>query len=133
PTEFSSRIARNTQLILQHESRVTDVVDPLGGSYYVEALTAELVSRAGALIENVEKAGGMTTAVQEGTPKLEIERAAALRQARVDRGEDVIVGVNRFRLDNEQPVEVREIDNRRVREEQIARLTELKRRRDTGA
>ena len=133
PTEFSSRIARNTQLILQHESRVTDVVDPLGGSYYVEALTAELVSRAGALIENVEKAGGMTTAVQEGTPKLEIEKAAALRQARVDRGEDVIVGVNRFRLDNEQPVEVREIDNRRVREEQIARLTELKRRRDTGA
>src|SRR5690606_34519663 len=132
PTEFSSRIARNTQLVLQHESRVTDVVDPLGGSYYVEALTAELVSRAGALIESVERAGGMTRAVQEGTPKLEIEKAAALRQARVDRGEDVIVGVNRFRLDNEQPVEVREIDNARVREEQIARLTELKRRRDTG-
>src|SRR5690606_2473792 len=82
PTEFSSRIARNTQLILQHESRVTDVVDPLGGSYYVEALTAELVARAGAIIRDVEAEGGMTKAVQDGKPKLEIETAAALRQAR---------------------------------------------------
>src|SRR5688500_15253658 len=101
PTEFSARIARNTQLILQHESRVTDVVDPLGGSYYVEALTADLVARAGTLIGEVERLGGMTRAVQEGLPKLEIEKAAAVRQARVDRGEDVIVGVNRYRLENE--------------------------------
>ncbi len=130
PTEFSSRIARNTQLILQHESRVTDVVDPLGGSYYVEALTADLADRARALINEVEAAGGMTRAVQEGGPKLEIERAAALRQARVDRGEDVIVGVNRYRLDNEAPVEVRDIDNARVREEQVARLAEVRRTRN---
>jgi len=130
PTEFSSRIARNTQLILQHESRVTDVVDPLGGSYYIEALTAELVEKASALIDEVRREGGMTHAVQEGGPKLEIEKAAAIRQARVDRGEDVIVGVNRFRLDNEPPVEVREIDNAKVREEQIARLAEVRRLRD---
>src|SRR5687768_12847721 len=130
PTDFSARIARNTQLILQHESRATDVVDPLGGSYYVEALTAELVARAGALIESVEAAGGMTRAVQEGTPKLEIEKAAALRQARVDRGEDVIVGVNRYRLDSEHPVEARIVDNAKVREEQISRLTQMKRTRD---
>ena len=101
PTEFSSRIARNTQLILQHESRVTDVVDPLGGSYYIEALTAELVAGAKALIGEAEAAGGMTQAVQAGGPKLAIETAAAQRQARVDRGEDVIVGVNRYRLDVE--------------------------------
>ncbi|HEY0919326.1 methylmalonyl-CoA mutase [Devosia sp.] len=130
PTEFSSRIARNTQLILQHESRVTDVVDPLGGSYYVEALTAELVARAKELMDEVEAQGGMTRAVQEGGPKLAIEKAAAIRQARVDRGEEVVVGVNRFRLDNEPPVEVREIDNAKVREEQVARLAELRRSRD---
>jgi methylmalonyl-CoA mutase len=132
PTEFSSRIARNTQLILQHESRVTDVVDPLGGSYYIEALTAELVARAGALIAEVEKAGGMTKAVQSGEPKLEIEKAAALRQARVDRGEDVIVGVNRYRVDDEQPIEARVIDNAKVREEQVARLEKVRRERDDG-
>src|SRR5690606_18961898 len=109
PTEFSARIARNTQLILQHESRVTDVVDPLGGSYYVEALTADLVERASALMAEVEAQGGMTKAVQEGTPKLAIEKAAAIRQARVDRGEEVIVGVNRYRLENEPPVETRVI------------------------
>src|SRR5262249_7873277 len=95
PTDQSARIARNTQLILQHESRVTDVVDPLGGSYYIEALTADLVARAEALMAEVESQGGMTNAVQTGSPKAEIEKAAALRQARVDRGEDVIVGVNR--------------------------------------
>jgi methylmalonyl-CoA mutase len=132
PTEFSSRIARNTQLILQHETRVTDVVDPLGGSYYIEALTAELVSKAGALIAEVEAAGGMTRAVQEGGPKLEIEKAAAIRQARIDRGEDVIVGVNRYRLDNEAPVDVRDIDNAKVREEQVARLAAVRRGRDEG-
>jgi len=130
PTEFSSRIARNTQLILQHESRVTDVVDPLGGSYYIEALTAELVSGAKRLIGAVEAEGGMTRAVQAGGPKLEIEKAAANRQARVDRGEDVIVGVNRYRLDSEDGIEVREIDNAKVRVEQVARLAEVRRTRD---
>ena len=129
PTEQSARIARNTQLILQHESRVTDVVDPLGGSYYIEALTADLVAKAGALIAEVEAAGGMTAAVQAGTPKLEIEKAAALRQARVDRGEDVIVGVNRYRLENESPIEARQIDNAKVREEQVARLADIRRAR----
>ncbi|MDF2982667.1 MAG: scpA [Devosia sp.] len=133
PTEFSARIARNTQLILQHESRVTDVVDPLGGSYYIEALTADLVERASALISEVEAQGGMTAAVQAGTPKLEIEKAAALRQARVDRGEDVIVGVNRYRLENEAPIAIREIDNNKVRDEQVARLAEIRRTRDPDA
>jgi len=133
PTESSARIARNTQLILQHESRVTDVVDPLGGSYYIEALTADLVERAGALIAEVESQGGMTAAVAAGTPKLEIEKAAALRQARVDRGEDVIVGVNRYRLDNEPPIAIREIDNNKVRDEQLARLEQIKRQRDPEA
>ena len=133
PTEFSARIARNTQLILQHESRVTDVVDPLGGSYYIESLTADLVARAEALIAEVEAAGGMTAAVQTGLPKLEIEKAAAIRQARVDRGEDVIVGVNRYRLENEPPIEIREIDNAKVRDEQVARLAEIRRSRDSAA
>lgn len=132
PTEFSARIARNTQLILQHESRVTDVVDPLGGSYYIEALTADLVAGAEKLMAEVEAQGGMTAAVQAGTPKLEIEKAAALRQARVDRGEDVIVGVNRYRLENEHPIPIREIDNHRVREEQVARLAEVRRTRDSA-
>jgi methylmalonyl-CoA mutase len=130
PTDFSARLARNTQLILQHESRVTDVVDPLGGSYYIEALTADLVNGAKAIIAEVEAAGGMTKAIATGGPKLEIERAAALRQARVDRGEDVIVGVNRFRVENPEPIEVREIDNAKVREEQVARLGQIKRSRD---
>jgi methylmalonyl-CoA mutase len=130
PTEFSSRLARNSQLILQHESRVTDVVDPLGGSYYIEALTAQLVAGAKALIGAAEAAGGMTKAVQAGGPKLEIEKAATQRQARVDRGEDVIVGVNRYRLDSEAAIEVREIDNAKVRLEQIAQLEHIRRTRD---
>ena len=132
PTEQSARIARNTQLILQHESRVTDVVDPLGGSYYIEALTADLVARARALIDEVEAEGGMTQAVQQGGPKLEIEKAAALRQSRVDRGEDVIVGVNRYRLDNETPIPFREVDNAKVRDEQVARLIDIKRSRNAA-
>ena len=130
PTEFSSRIARNTQLILQHETRVTDVVDPLGGSYYIEALTAELADKARALIAEVDAEGGMIAAVAAGTPKLAIEKAAALRQARIDRGEEVIVGVNRYRAEEAHAIEVREIDNRKVREQQVARLAELKLRRD---
>jgi methylmalonyl-CoA mutase len=130
PTEQSARIARNTQLILQHESRVTDVVDPLGGSYYIEALTAELVEKASSLMAEVETAGGMTKAVQEGRPKAEIEKAAAQRQARVDRGEEVIVGVNRYRLENEPPIAFRDVDNAKVREEQVARLAEIRLSRD---
>ena len=133
PTEFSAHIARNTQLILQHETRVTDVVDPLGGSYYVEALTAELVEKARALVASVEAEGGMIAAVAAGAPKLEIEKAAALRQARVDRGEDVIVGVNRYRVEEAQPIDVRVVDNARVRDEQVARLGEIRRRRDGAA
>ena len=130
PTEFSSRIARNTQLILQHESRITDVVDPLGGSYYVEALTSQLVQEAKRLIGEAEMAGGMTKAVQTGGPKLDIEKAAAQRQARVDRGEDVIVGVNRYRLDVEDAIEVRQIDNAKVRLEQMALLQRVRSSRD---
>ncbi len=130
PTEFSARIARNTQLILQNESHVTKVVDPLGGSYYVEALTHSLAHAAQDIIDEVEKMGGMTKAVEAGIPKLRIEEAAARRQARVDKGEDVIVGVNKFQLENEAPVEVLDIDNIAVREQQIARLNKTKATRD---
>src|SRR5690554_224098 len=130
PTETSSRIARNTQLILQHETRVTDVVDPLGGSHYIEALTAQLVEKAEKLIAEVEAEGGMTRAVQTGRPKLEIEKAAAVRQAAIDRGEEVIVGVNRYRLDNEDPIETLEIDNAKVRAAQVARLETVRETRD---
>ncbi|MGB8366460.1 MAG: methylmalonyl-CoA mutase [Rhizomicrobium sp.] len=130
PTEFSARIARNTQLILQHETQVTRVVDPLGGSYYVEALTHSLAKAAKDIIDDVEAMGGMTKTVEAGIPKLHIEESAARRQARVDRGEDVIVGVNRFRLENESAIEVRDIDNAQVRMQQIARLSEVKAKRD---
>src|SRR3974390_3463160 len=130
PTEFSARIARNTQLILQHETQVTRVVDPLGGSYYVEALTHSRAKAAKAIIDEVEAMAGMTKSVEAGIPKLRIEEAAARRQARVDRGEDVIVGVNRFRLDNEQDIEVRDIDNSQVRAQQVARLADIKKKRD---
>ncbi|HVV64182.1 MAG TPA: methylmalonyl-CoA mutase [Rhizomicrobium sp.] len=130
PSEFSARIARNTQLILQNETQVTRVVDPLGGSYYVEALTHALGVHAQAAIDEVESMGGMTRAVEAGIPKLRIEEAAARRQARIDKGEDVIVGVNRFEPDRPDPVEVREIDNRAVREAQIARLNKVKAARD---
>ncbi len=133
PTEFSARIARNTQLILQHETGVTRVVDPLAGSYYVEKLTAEMIDEAWALIEEVEAMGGMTKAVASGMPKLRIEEAAARRQAAIDRGEEVIVGVNRFRPEHEDPVEVREIDNSAVRDSQVARLEEIRATRDAGA
>lgn len=130
PTETSSRIARNTQLILQHETKVADVVDPLGGSYYVEALTAQLVAEAEKLIAAAEAGGGMTQAVQSGAPKLEIEKAAAIRQARIDRGEEVIVGVNRYRLDAEDTIETLDIDNAKVRAAQIARLKSVRAGRD---
>jgi len=130
PTEFSARIARNTQLILQNESQVTRVVDPLGGSYYVEALTHSLADAARKIIDEVEAMGGMTKAVEAGIPKLRIEEAAARRQARVDKGEDVIVGVNKFQLDRQDDLDVRAIDNAQVRESQIARLKQVKAGRD---
>ncbi|MBB2837996.1 MULTISPECIES: methylmalonyl-CoA mutase [Rhizobium] len=133
PTEFSARIARNTQLILSHETGVTKVVDPLAGSYYVESLTQELADKAWALIEEVEALGGMTKAVNDGLPKRMIEEAAARRQAAVDKGEEVIVGVNRYRLDNEQPIDILEIDNSAVRAAQIKRIEETRRRRDGNA
>ncbi len=130
PTEFSARIARNTQLILQHEVQVTKVVDPLGGSFYVEALTHSLAQAAKAIIDDVEAMGGMTKTVEAGIPKLRIEEAAARRQARVDRGEDVIVGVNKFETEQDSHVEVRDIDNASVRNSQIARLKDVRTKRD---
>ena len=133
PTEFSARIARNTQLILQHETGVTNVVDPLGGSYYVEALTKELADEAWRMIEEVESLGGMTRAVEQGLPKMRIEEAAARRQARIDKGEDVIVGVNRYRLEDEPKVDILEIDNDKVRNAQIARLNKIRETRDKKA
>ncbi len=133
PTEFSARIARNTQLILAEETGVTHVVDPLGGSYYVEALTDSLATQAWALIEEVEGLGGMTKAVESGMPKLRIEESAARRQARVDRGEDVIVGVNKYRLAEEDRLDILDVDNRAVREQQVARLAALRASRDEAA
>ncbi|NOT42501.1 MAG: methylmalonyl-CoA mutase [Alphaproteobacteria bacterium] len=130
PTETSARIARNTQLILQTETKVTHVVDPLGGSYYVEALTHALATHAGALIGEVEAMGGMTKAVASGWPKLKIEEAAARRQAAIDRGEEVIVGVNKYRLESESDIEVRDIDNDKVRAQQLSRLQRVKGTRD---
>ncbi len=130
PTEFSARIARNTQLILQNETGVTNVVDPLAGSYYVEKLTSDLGDAAWELISEVDDMGGMTKAVASGMPKLRIEEAAARRQALVDRGEEVIVGVNKFRPERQDPVEVRDIDNNSVRDNQIARLQEIRATRD---
>ncbi|RWR47639.1 methylmalonyl-CoA mutase [Sinirhodobacter ferrireducens] len=130
PTEFSARIARNTQLILQEETGITHVVDPLAGSYYVESLTAQLVDEAWKLIEEVEEMGGMTKAVASGMPKLKIEESAAKRQAMIDRGEEVIVGVNKYRLAKEEPIDILDIDNVKVREAQIARLTKMRATRD---
>ena len=130
PTEFSARIARNTQLILQHETGVTKVVDPLAGSYYVESLTHELATRAWEIIERIEAEGGMTAAVDKGLPKRMIEEAATRRQAAVDRGDEVIVGVNKFRLENEDEIEILDIDNKAVRESQIARIERTRRQRD---
>ncbi len=132
PTEFSSRIARNTQLILQHETGVTRVVDPLAGSYYVESLTAELANKAWALMEEVEALGGMTRAVADGLPKRLIEEAATRRQAAVDKGEDVVVGVNKYRLETEDDHDILDIDNAAVRTAQVKRIEETKRRRDTA-
>jgi methylmalonyl-CoA mutase len=130
PTEFSAGIARNTQLILAEETGVPHVVDPLGGSYYVEALTQSLANEAWKLIEEVEELGGMTKAVESGMPKLRIEEAAARRQARIDRGEETIVGVNKYGQSGESHMEVRDIDNTEVRRQQLARLERVKAERD---
>jgi methylmalonyl-CoA mutase len=133
PTDFSARIARNTQLVLQEETGVTKVVDPLAGSYYVESLTEELIEKAWALIQEVESMGGMTKAVASGMPKLRIEETAARRQAMIDRGEEVIVGVNKYRKEKEDPIDILDVDNVAVRDSQIARLTEIRATRDAEA
>jgi methylmalonyl-CoA mutase len=133
PTEFSARIARNTQIILTEETGITKVVDPLGGSYYIEALTAELVDQAWKIIGEVDELGGMTKAVASGMPKRLIEEAAAARQARVDKGEDVIVGVNKYRLGSEDQLDTLEVDNDMVRQGQIARLAKMRSTRDEVA
>ncbi|MEN8889595.1 MAG: methylmalonyl-CoA mutase [Celeribacter marinus] len=133
PTEFSARIARNTQLILQEETQITRTVDPLAGSYYVESLTNELAEKAWALMEEVEELGGMTKAVNSGMPKLRIEESAAKRQAMIDRGLEVIVGVNKYRKDKEDPIDILDVDNVAVRENQVARLEMIKATRDASA
>ena len=133
PTDFSARIARNTQLVLQEETGVTKVVDPLAGSYYVEKLTHDLAETAWALMEEVEDLGGMTKAVASGMPKLRIEETAAKRQADIDRGDEVIVGVNKYRKEKEDPIDIRDIDNAAVREKQIARLEHIRASRDQAA
>ncbi len=133
PTDFSARIARNTQLILQEETGITHVVDPLAGSYYVESLTAELAAKAWELIEEVEAMGGMTKAVATGMPKLRIEEAATRRQAAIDRGDEVVVGVNKYKLAAQDPIEILDIDNVAVRQAQIARLSATRAARDEAA
>jgi methylmalonyl-CoA mutase len=133
PTEFSSRIARNTQLILQEETGITKVIDPLAGSYYVEKLTADMAEAAWKIIEEVEGLGGMTKAVASGMPKLRIEESAARRQAAVDRGDEVVVGVNKYRLPKEDVIDILDIDNAAVRESQVARLERIRATRDAGA
>ncbi|BBU55569.1 hypothetical protein KU6B_18340 [Mameliella alba] len=133
PTDFSARIARNTQLVLQEETGVTKVVDPLAGSYYVEKLTHDLAEEAWKLIEEVDEMGGMTRAVESGMPKLRIEEAAAQRQAAIDRGTDVIVGVNKYKLDKEDDLDILDIDNQKVRESQVARLEKIRASRDEAA
>ena len=133
PTDFSARIARNTQIYLQEETNICRVVDPWAGSYYVESLTHEIAHKAWAHIQEVEKLGGMAKAIETGIPKMRIEEAAARKQAKIDSGEDTIVGINRYRLDHEEPIETLEVDNTMVREAQIRRLAELRANRDSEA
>ncbi|MES2784778.1 MAG: methylmalonyl-CoA mutase, partial [Pseudomonadota bacterium] len=132
PTEFSARIARNTQLILQEESHITNVIDPWAGSYMMEKLTQDMADAAWKIIEEVEAMGGMTRAVDSGWAKLKIEAAAAEKQARIDSGLDVIVGVNKYKLDKADPVEIRDVDNVMVRDQQIARLAQIRSSRDAA-
>ncbi|QNE41828.1 methylmalonyl-CoA mutase [Hymenobacter sp. NBH84] len=133
PTDFSARIARNTQLYLQHETDVTRVVDPWGGSYYVETLTHELADKAWALIQEVEELGGMAKAIETGLPKMRIEEAAARKQARIDSNKEVVVGVNQYKIDEPTNIELLDIDNAAVRESQIARLSTIRTERDSAA
>ncbi|MCW8861455.1 MAG: methylmalonyl-CoA mutase, partial [Rhodospirillales bacterium] len=133
PTPFSARIARNTQLIIAEESGIPHVVDPLGGSYYVESLTASIAAEARKLIAEVEELGGMTKAVETGMPKMRIEEAAARRQAAIDRGIETVVGVNKYTRENEDPIDTLEVDNTAVREGQIARLKKMRENRDEAA
>jgi len=132
PTPLSARIARNTQIIIQEESQICHVVDPLGGSYYVEALTASIIREAQKIMDEIEQLGGMARAIETGMPKMRIEESAARRQARIDQGKDTIVGVNKYRIKEETPVEVLEISSS-VRDEQIARIKQIKARRDNPA
>ncbi len=132
PTDFSARIARNTQIYIQEETNVCRSIDPWAGSYYIEALTNELAQKAWGHIQEVEKLGGMAKAIETGIPKLRIEEAAARKQARIDSGEDTIVGINKYRLEKEDPIEILDVDNAKVREQQIARLKELRANRDNA-
>ena len=132
PTDFSARIARNTQIFLQEETKICKTVDPWAGSYYVERLTAEIAEKAWALIEEVEQLGGMTKAIEAGIPKLRIEEAAARKQARIDSSQDVIVGVNKYRLEKEDPLQILDVDNEMVRKQQIERLEQIKATRDNA-
>ena len=131
PTDFSARIARNTQLFLQEETNITKTVDPWAGSYYVEKLTHDIAQKAWELIEEVEALGGMTKAIEAGIPKLRIEEAAARKQARIDSGQDIIVGVNKYRLEYEDPISTLEVDNQTVRNSQIVRLNSIKASRNS--
>jgi len=131
PTDFSARIARNTQIFLQEETKMTKTVDPWAGSYYVESLTNEIVEKTWKLIEEVEELGGMTKAIEAGIPKLRIEEAAARKQARIDSGQDIIVGVNKYRLEKEDPLDILDVDNQLVRKQQIERLERIKQSRDS--
>ena len=130
PTDFSARIARNTQLFLQQESGTTRVIDPWGGSYYVERLTQDLAERAWSHIEEVEKLGGMAKAIDAGIPKLRIEEAAAKAQARIDSGRQAVIGVNKFRPDGEKPIDVLKVDNSAVLAQQIEKLKRLRAERN---
>lgn len=130
PTEFSARIARNTQLLIQEESSITKVVDPWGGSYFMENLTQQVIDKAWRVIEEIDEMGGMAKAIEKGYPKLKIEEAAAKKQARIDKGEDVIIGVNKYQLTEEDELDILEIDNEKVREKQIQSLTDIKRKRN---
>src|SRR5207237_9440177 len=132
PTDAAARVARNTQLILQLETSIPRVIGPWGGSYFMESLTHALAQKALVIVEEVEAMGGMTRAIEAGIPKLRIEETAARRQARVDRGEDVIVGVNKFQLAEEPTLDIREIDNTAVREAQVARLKRIRATRDAA-
>ncbi|WP_203296600.1 methylmalonyl-CoA mutase [Luteirhabdus pelagi] len=131
PTDFSARIARNTQIYLQEETKITKTVDPWAGSYYVETLTQEIADKAWALIEEVEELGGMTKAIEKGIPKLRIEEAAARKQAKIDSGRDIIVGTNKYRLEKEDPIDILDVDNQKVRTSQIERLERIKKARNT--